>query len=73
MFASILEKDKIIYYNFQNKKRKGFIHVITNKGNSIKVNDIILHEGDAAFITEEEKIIIIGNNLTTEFILFDFV
>ncbi len=73
MYASILEKDKELSFQFASPERRGYVHVpMTKKGGSILVNDIQLNEGDGAFITGQEKITFVGKgNKPTEFVFLE--
>jgi hypothetical protein len=44
--------------------------VVHTKG-SVSVNDVVLHEGDGAFITSEQSAEIVGLGDYNEFVFFD--
>ena len=80
MFASILQPSHSIKHNF--KRTKGYIHLVMRSGyqarNGAKirlVEDIILHEGDGAFINCEKPSMELSieniGSINAEFLLFD--
>ncbi len=73
MYASILDKDKEVSFQFASPARRGYVHVpMTLQGGSILVNGIQLNEGDGAFITGQEKLTFVGNGAKpTEFVFLE--
>ncbi len=68
LFSSMLYKNKKLSYNIE-KKRAAWIQVISGE---LKVNDIVLVNGDGASI-EHEKSIEITAKEDSEFLLFDLM
>jgi len=71
MFATLLDKDKEVVHKFQ-AGRSAYLHVCST-GGSIKLNnDVLLYQGDGAFITGLTELSIVGVSPTpAEFVLFD--
>ena len=57
--------------------RAGYIHVADTKGSlAITTNDDVItnvHAGDGAFIRGGEKVVIVGGEEKSEFVLFDML
>lgn len=66
LFVSVLEKNKVIEYSIK-QGRFAWLQVVRG---SVKVNSLILEEGDGAAVSDEKKISILARE-ESEFLLFD--
>jgi len=67
VFASVLSTDETVSYEL-GKDRHAWVQVALGE---IRVNGLDLKAGDGVAVAEEDKLEIIGNSDSSEFILFD--
>lgn len=72
MYACVLMKDQIVKHRII-KGHKVHLHLIDKKAYSIQVNDVVMEQGDALFITSKNDTVltIMGLTAESEFLLFD--